>query len=400
MTVRGWCPSLYEPMESGDGWLVRVKPSIATLSADAALALADAAERFGSGVIELTNRANMQFRGLSVASARLFAESVAGLGLASSAPGAERRRNVLVSPLAGCDPSVAGGTVVLARALEVMLVDDETLSTLPAKFGLIVDGGGLLGVTDAPGDILVQLRGGQARVSLDGTLLAAGCMPDEVVDTVRRLIGVFLDNRVARRMRELVPEDAFAAAGLKANLQRLPSRPRQPVGQHSYGANSIGAFGFGLAFGQIDAASLRVLAIMARDQGNGSLRVTPWRTLMLPSISPATAVGALSAAIIGDPADPRLSIHACAGKPACPHSSVDTRMDAEQLALSGVAQGRIVHVSGCSKGCAHPGPCAITLVGEAGRYRLVRGGRADAPTSRSARPFNDVLAELSTEDPS
>lgn len=36
MAVRGWCPSLHEPMRSGDGWLARVKPGRATLAAGAA----------------------------------------------------------------------------------------------------------------------------------------------------------------------------------------------------------------------------------------------------------------------------------------------------------------------------------------------------------------------------
>ena len=37
---RGWCPSLYDPMATGDGLLVRVKPPGARLSAAAARALA------------------------------------------------------------------------------------------------------------------------------------------------------------------------------------------------------------------------------------------------------------------------------------------------------------------------------------------------------------------------
>ena len=62
---RGWCPSLYDPMESGDGLLVRVKPANATLTAHAASILADAARRHGNGAIDITSRANLQFRGLT-----------------------------------------------------------------------------------------------------------------------------------------------------------------------------------------------------------------------------------------------------------------------------------------------------------------------------------------------
>ena len=48
-----------------------------------------------------------------------------------------------------------------------------------------------------------------------------------------------------------------------------------------------------------------------------------------------------------------------------------------------VPAGSLVHVSGCAKGCAHPGAAPWTLVGDGGRYDLVRNGRAgDAPVRR------------------
>ena len=41
--IKGWCPTLLSPMQSGDGWLARVKPSAGCVSADAARLIADAA---------------------------------------------------------------------------------------------------------------------------------------------------------------------------------------------------------------------------------------------------------------------------------------------------------------------------------------------------------------------
>ncbi|HEX3982498.1 MAG TPA: hypothetical protein VHX12_02285 [Acidisoma sp.] len=43
------------------------------------------------------------------------------------------------------------------------------------------------------------------------------------------------------------------------------------------------------------------------------------------------------------------------------------------------AGGPLIHLSGCAKGRAHPGPAAITLVGEDGRLNLVRDGRPGDP---------------------
>ena len=87
--IKGWCPTLLSPMESGDGWLARVKPSAGTLSAAAARLIADAARRHGNGHIDLTSRANLQIRGLSPRSAEAFAETIIGAGLASANPSLE-----------------------------------------------------------------------------------------------------------------------------------------------------------------------------------------------------------------------------------------------------------------------------------------------------------------------
>jgi precorrin-3B synthase len=51
-----------------------------------------------------------------------------------------------------------------------------------------------------------------------------------------------------------------------------------------------------------------------------------------------------------------------------------------------------IHVSGCAKGCARSTPADYVLVGQDGRYGVVRGGTARDPTTRTLAP--DALAEL------
>jgi precorrin-3B synthase len=382
--IRGWCPSLYEPMESGDGLLARVKPPLGTLSAAQAHLLADAAAHFGSGIIELTNRANLQIRGLRDPSG--FATHIAAHNLASSDPAAERRRNVISSPLAGCDPDVASTTASLAEAVTRMLTDDTSLAVLPGKFGIIVDGGGALPVSNAPGDIRLQLRGDDIRVSLDGD--SAACWVTDGVAVIRRLIAAFLTLGPAKRMRDLTAARVFTAAGLIPD-RTIWDRPlARPVGPLP------GAFGIGVAFGQMDTAALHALADCAERHGDGTLRLTPWRGVVLPGLR---ATPDLPEGLITDPDDPVLSISACAGAPACPRASVATRRDAAWLARSGAVSGRSVHVSGCAKGCAHPGPADVTLVGADGAYGVVWGGRADAVPSRRGLSIGGVADLLRTE---
>lgn len=67
MTVRkGWCPTLERPMESGDGYLVRITIPSGKIKTEAACEVARLSSMYGNGHIDLTSRANLQIRGVSV----------------------------------------------------------------------------------------------------------------------------------------------------------------------------------------------------------------------------------------------------------------------------------------------------------------------------------------------
>ena len=131
--VKGWCPTLLAPMQSGDGWLARVKPSAGVITAAAARVIAQAASRHGNGHIDLTSRGNLQVRGLSPRSAELFAETILATGLASADPAVEAIRNVMASPLGPDDPSAAFDSHALAREIEAMLAAEPALQALAGK---------------------------------------------------------------------------------------------------------------------------------------------------------------------------------------------------------------------------------------------------------------------------
>ena len=59
------CPGLFRIVAARDGGICRLKLPLGQLSSDAARAIAAAAARFGNGGIDVTNRANLQLRGIS-----------------------------------------------------------------------------------------------------------------------------------------------------------------------------------------------------------------------------------------------------------------------------------------------------------------------------------------------
>ena len=331
-------------MQSGDGWLVRVKPRLGRIAAAEGLLVADWARRFGNGLIELTGRGNLQLRGLTLESAEVVARAAVAAGLASADPAVERRRNVLLSPLAG------EAACAVARALERGLAADGRLAALPGKFGFGVDGGGL-GLGGVAADIVLRADGGGWCVGED-CFVTGGAPAAALV--------------LARNWRDLPPRAARGSAPVAVGW--LPTWR---------------AFGFGVRFGQFDAAVLERLCGSARAHGDGVLHLTPWRVVLLSGVAKA-AVAALAedaGPLIVEPDDPRRWVSACVGSVGCPQGSVNARADALALLAAGVAVESL-HVSGCAKGCAHPSPAAVTLVGRDGRYGLVRQGRAgDTPQS-------------------
>jgi precorrin-3B synthase len=135
----------------------------------------------------------------------------------------------------------------------------------------------------------------------------------------------------------------------------------------------------------LEAAQLEALADLA-ETGDGTLRLTPWRTLLLPGVI------AVPEGLIADPADPRLRIRACTGAPGCASGFIDTRAAAARAATRGIPG--LLHVSGCGKGCAHPGPAPRLLLGTALGHAVARDARAADPPGLDGLTLDAALEAL------
>lgn len=62
---KGWCPTLERPMESGDGFLVRLNITSGQINTEEARAIAKLSSKYGNGHIDLTSRGNVQIRGVA-----------------------------------------------------------------------------------------------------------------------------------------------------------------------------------------------------------------------------------------------------------------------------------------------------------------------------------------------
>lgn len=368
--VKGWCPGALRPMLSGDGYVVRVRPVLAELSAAQALGLCAAAEEHGAGLIDVTNRANLQIRGVRDAALPALLAELTALGLIDPDVETETRRNILVAPLW----AEGGDTERLALELTRRLGD---LPVLPPKMGFAIDAGPGPMLADTPADFRIE-RSGQRRLILrpEGRALGIALGPGREIDTLIRLAEWFLASggAAAGRMARLAaPLPGWASERLAPATRRAPLRP----GPHALGAVQ------GCAFGQVRAADLAAALVAS---GASALRVTPWRVLLLLGASRGPQPG-----LIWDPAEAVLQADACPGAPFCPQASVETRALARALAPH--VTGRL-HVSGCAKGCAHPGPAEVVITGESGAYGVARDARAGDAMTHKGLSAAGVLAHF------
>jgi precorrin-3B synthase len=380
-TARGWCPTLFTPMEAADGWLARIKPPGATLHADAARVLAQAARDYGDGSVTLTLRGNVQLRGLTSDAVGPVARMMVEAGLADPNPEIERRRAVIFPPLSGAHP--------VAVAIETALCRED----LPHKFCVAVDANPDLPLGETGADITVIYDNMAYAIALAGADKVARVAPDQVGEAVGRLVRVFAESG-ARRMRTLVAaigaNRIFTAAGLEAKAPPPAREPRNPIGWLA----DLNVFGIGLPLGRLPAESLAALAVLAELHGVATLRTTPWRALLLPGATDQQAIraGGKKLGLITDPADRRRLIVACIGTPGCAAACVDVQADA--MKLLDLRLAGLVHVSGCAKGCAHPAPAPVTLVGDSGRYNFIRNGSAAAAPLARGLTLRDAVALL------
>jgi precorrin-3B synthase len=382
-------------MMTGDGLLVRLLP-IGTIALDAFAALCAVARQHGNGIIEFTSRGSIQIRGLSAASAPCFASAIAALGIA-----AEDGIPVLTSPLAGLDAEYIIDAGALAAELRRALGHSSLAQRLSAKVSVAIDGGGALDLDGIVADVRLRAEAIDGAAALcvsvggDGRSAAyLGCVAGrDGVAVAARVLEVLAQRGPVARMRDVV-----AAAGIASfrsavadliihdGVARSESRFSDAIGLHPLRDGTF-AYGVGLAFGHADAASLQRLTEAAEAAGAHGMRAAPGRVLMIVGLTQQTASSLAATAeargFIVRAGDPRRHVVACAGAPFCASADIAARAIAPQIAAAAAPHldGSFkIHISGCAKGCAHPTPAALTVVGTSSGCALVANGSTrDAP---------------------
>lgn len=411
------CPGLFYGTPAQDGFLIRLRTPGGCLNSTQGSAIALLLEKWNS-TIQVTNRGNLQIRGIKQSPTLEEFTTLQKLGLASHNPNVDHLRNIMGSPTAGIDCQELIDTGPLIKELDHFIQNYPPIALLNSKFSIGIDGGGAVAIgtrstmtwqhryneiqlsayplnypTDSTSNVVFRVALGGDKELYETDLFIE---PKKVITVVKALITVYVDyvrqnpsiKGKKPRMKHLLKD-----WGLEKYLQQVKCLSAQEIigkgqqlshlnlpleggdvkylGIHPQKQRGLSYLGLSLKLGQLTATQLRGLVALSEHFGSSQLRLTPWQSVILPDISEKKVSELLlKLTCLGLSPFPKWesTIVACGGKPGCAKAATATHSHASYL-IDYLNQ-RLpshspvnIHVTGCDKSCAQPSLAQITLLG-------------------------------------
>ncbi|TAF04285.1 MAG: precorrin-3B synthase [Oscillatoriales cyanobacterium] len=392
------CPGLFSGSRARDGILSRMRIPGGILNVAQCGAIADLVDRYGTGYVQVTNRANLQIRNLNSAISAEVWQDLQTLGLASRLVEIDPIRNIMASPTAGIDRQSLLDTRPLVTDWDNYLQTHPEQSELSPKFSVGFDGGESVSIRAIRNDILLAAERRYADAEIVLRLYLNGdtgiiIQESQCISVLAAIASVYLQyTKNQPRIEGKKPRlrHLLADWGVEKYLEQIqhnlpfvlqqssiaPSEKSlanyQHLGIHPQQQSGFSYIGIALALGWLKSQQLRDLANSAQNFGGGTLRLTPWQNLLISDI-PNHRLSELEKSIA------RLGLHssatnldsclvACAGNTGCASAMTDTQSHALAMVKDLAQKLQIdrpinIHFSGCEKSCAQHSPIDITLVG-------------------------------------
>ncbi len=160
------CPGLFYNTFAQDGILCRIRTPGGILNSQQFHLIANMADNYGGGYVDITNRANLQIREIQREVSTGDLHTLQTSGMAAVNPAIDHLRNIMTSPTAGIDPGELIDVRPLVQDWEQYVSGQPQLAELSAKFSVGFDGGGKVSIAKFPNDI--------SLTALDATPLLLG----------------------------------------------------------------------------------------------------------------------------------------------------------------------------------------------------------------------------------
>ncbi|MGB3262821.1 MAG: precorrin-3B synthase [Microcoleus sp.] len=392
------CPGLFYGSRARDGVLSRMRIPGGILTVPQCWSIANLVDRYSTGYLQITNRANLQIRELHSEIPPEVWQDLQELGLASRRVEVDPIRNMMASPTAGIDRQQLLDTRPLVKAWDDYLQTHPELAELSAKFSIGFDGGELVSIRNLRNDILLVAERNSTNFEIvfclylnsntgiiieqSQTILVLATLANIYLEYTKnrpridgkkpRLRHLLADWGVENYLEKVETKLPFSLGRSAIELSEKAIEPNANLGIHRQQQSDFSYIGIALPLGKLESKQLRNLANLAQNLASGTLRLTPWQNLLISDI-PNSQVSEVKQQI----AD--LGLHssatnldsclvACAGSSGCASAATDTQSHALTMAKDLAQKLTIdrsinIHFSGCEKSCAQHQPMDITLIG-------------------------------------
>jgi ferredoxin-nitrite reductase len=431
------CPGLFYGTTAQDGFLLRLRTPGGVISLPQGKAIASLLENSEKNIIQVTNRANLQIRGLKTAPSPAIYQQLQQVSLASKNPQLDHFRNIMASPTVGIDPQELIDTRPLIGEILDYLENYPEIGELSPKFSIALDGGGQVAIgTRSP--VTWEHRYNEIQLSAvtikdqvyfhlalggDKQLWNTDILikPEKTISLLQALITVYLDyvrnNQTGKKLRlkqiiqdgNISPYLEQVKARIKPDLlvnqiNLIPSLPYHHLGIQPQKQENYSYIGISLPLGQITLPQWQGILQLITEFGSKEIRLTPWQSILLPNIPTKQIEIVLSQldhlGLVYTQNSLEAAIIACAGKPHCGSAITSTQNHGIMLINYLKEQKNLtkplnIHLTACPKSCAQPSPAEITLLGTmieqqekmVEGYKIYRGNQELI----AELPFLDVL---------
>ncbi len=388
-------------------FMMRLRISNGLTNAEQVGVIASISEEFGTGIVDITTRQQIQIRGFDIDRLPEIWCRLERVGLCSLQTGMDNIRNVIGCPVAGLTPRELLDASPVVHEFTDVFLRNRAFTNLPRKFNVGISGctehcthaeSQDLALTPA-----IRQAGGREEhgfnVAIGGKMGSGGCRiatplnvfvaPAEAAALCAEIVLIFRDHgprgaRTKARLAFLL--DDWGAGKFRSALETRVGRTLAAAGRDArigHGADHLGVsrqkqpglnyVGLAVSVGRVTARQLHELARLAATYGNGELRLTTAQNVIVPNVADDRLTALLAEPLLLDlPHDPPGALRglvACTGIDYCHFALIETKeialRTARQLAERLPPERRVsIHWSGCPAGCGNHSAADIGLLGK------------------------------------
>ncbi|GMH42870.1 hypothetical protein BSKO_10789 [Bryopsis sp. KO-2023] len=408
-----WAGLFHRKKRHPGTFMMRLKVPSGELSAEQLRMLGECIAPYGeAGCADITTRANIQLRGITLDKADQIMEKLDTLGLTSKMTGMDNVRNLTGNPIAGIDPHELVDTRPLLQEVQDMITDHgkgrAELTNLPRKINICISSTrddfphthindvGFEAVKDPQsGEVVYNLVvGGYFSIKRNTVSIPSNISVtrDQLVPFTEAVLKVFRDhgpreNRQKTRLMWLVEEigvekfkelcEEYMGGGVKLNGAVEVSHDdvwerRDLLGVHKQKQDGLCWVGACVPVGRIHTEDFYETARLAEKYGDGTVRITCEENVLFVNVPEGNVEGLLAEPLLQkwkvDAGKLERALVSCTGSQFCGFAMIETKKHALQVAEQlenelNIPKTVRIHWTGCPNSCGQAQVGDIGLMG-------------------------------------